>query len=88
MGNCPPVTFNDQLLPQQEEVKYLGMHLDRRLTWEKKYIFMKRKQLGIKFRSLYWMIGRNSKLSLNNKLLLYKAILKPVWTYGIHLSIY
>jgi hypothetical protein len=27
MGNCPPVTFNDQLLPQQEEVKYLGMHL-------------------------------------------------------------
>jgi hypothetical protein len=31
------------------------------------------------------MIGRNSKLSLNNKLLLYKAILKPVWTYGIQL---
>jgi hypothetical protein len=29
------------------------------------------------------MIGRYSKLSLNNKLLLYKAILKPVWTYGI-----
>jgi hypothetical protein len=31
MGTCPPVKFNDQLLPQ-EEVKYLGMHLDRRLT--------------------------------------------------------
>jgi hypothetical protein len=46
MGNCPPVTFNDQLLPQQEEVKYLGMHLDRRLTWKKR-LFMKRKQLGI-----------------------------------------
>jgi hypothetical protein len=46
---------------------------------------MKRKQLGIKLRSLYWMIGRNSKLSLNNKLLPYKAILKPVWTYGIQL---
>jgi hypothetical protein len=83
MGNCPPVTFNDQLLPQKE-VKYLGMHPDRRLTW-KKHLFMKRKPLGIKLRSLYWMIGRNSKLSLNNKLLLYKAILKPVWTYGIQL---
>jgi hypothetical protein len=46
---------------------------------------MKRKQLGIKVRSLYWMIGRNSKLSLNNKLLLYKAILRRVWTYGIQL---
>jgi hypothetical protein len=46
---------------------------------------MKRKQLGIKLRSLYWMTSRNSKLSFNNKLLLYKAILKPVWTYGIQL---
>jgi hypothetical protein len=46
---------------------------------------MKRKQLGIKLRSLYWMIGKNSKLSLNNKLLLNKAILKPVWTYSIQL---
>jgi hypothetical protein len=47
---------------------------------------MKRKQPGIKLRSLYWMIGRNSKLSLNNKLLLYKAILKPVW--GLKVSSY
>jgi hypothetical protein len=31
------------------------------------------------------MIGRNSKLSLNNEFLLYKAILNPVWTYGIQL---
>jgi hypothetical protein len=84
MGNCPPVKFNDQLLPQQEEVKYLGMHLDRRLSW-KKHIFKKRKQLGIKLRSLYWLIGRNSKLSLTNKLVLYKAVLKPVRAYGIQL---
>jgi hypothetical protein len=33
MGNCPSVKFNDQLLPQQE-VKYLGMHLDRRFPWK------------------------------------------------------
>jgi hypothetical protein len=85
MGNCLPVKFNHQLLPQEEEeVKYLGMHLDRRLTC-KEHIFQKRKQLGIKLRSLYWLIGRNSKLSLTNKLLLYKAILKPVWAYGIQL---
>jgi hypothetical protein len=31
------------------------------------------------------LLGRNSQLSLSNKLLLYKTILKPIWTYGIQL---
>ena len=31
------------------------------------------------------ILGRNSSLSLHNKLLLYKQILKPIWTYGIQL---
>lgn len=31
------------------------------------------------------MIGRNSTLSLHNKILVYKRIFKPVWTYGIQL---
>jgi hypothetical protein len=31
---------------------------------------------------MYWLIGRNSKLSLENKVLLYKTIIKPIWTYG------
>ena len=34
---------------------------------------------------MYWLIGMNSSLSLHNKLLLYKQILKPIWTYGIQL---
>jgi hypothetical protein len=34
---------------------------------------------------MYWLLGRKSKLSTNNKLLIYKAILKPMWTYGIQL---
>ncbi|KAH0813919.1 hypothetical protein GEV33_008872 [Tenebrio molitor] len=76
--------INDCQLPQVEDAKYLGMHLDRRLTW-KKHIFSKRKQLGLKLSHMYWLIGRKSKLSLDNKVLLYKSILKPVWTYGIQL---
>jgi hypothetical protein len=28
------------------------------------------------------LIGRNSKLSLENKILLYKTIIKPIWAYG------
>jgi len=34
---------------------------------------------------MYWSIGRKSMLSLENKLLIYKTILKPIWTYGIPL---
>jgi hypothetical protein len=32
---------------------------------------------------MYCLLGRKSQLSLSNKLLLYKTILKPIWTYGI-----
>jgi hypothetical protein len=31
---------------------------------------------------MYWLIGRNCKLSLENKILPYKTIIKPIWTYG------
>ena len=42
-------------------------------------------ELNHKVRNIYWLIGRQSRLSLVNKLLIYKAVLKPVWTYGIQL---
>jgi len=81
---CPPVKLNNDHLPQADEVKYLGIQLDRRLTW-RKHITTKRKQLDFKLRNLHWIIGRKSQLALENKLLVYKVILKPVWTYGIQL---
>jgi hypothetical protein len=34
---------------------------------------------------MYWLLGRKFKLSVSNKLLIYKAILKSIWTYGIQL---
>lgn len=82
--DCPPVIFDGAILPHQVSVKYLGMHLDRRLTW-KDHIKSKRDQSNNKIRELYWLIGRESRLSLENKLLVYKAVIKPIWTYGIQL---
>ena len=61
---------------------YLGLHFDRKLTC-KEHIITKRKQLDHKTREIKWLIGKNSPLSLENKLLIYKTILKPIWTYGI-----
>jgi hypothetical protein len=34
---------------------------------------------------IYWLLRRKLKLSTSNKLLIYKTILKPFWTYGIQL---
>jgi hypothetical protein len=32
-----------------------------------------------------WLINKKSQLSLENKITIYKAIIKPAWTYGIEL---
>jgi len=60
------------------------MHLDRKLNWKER-IVKKRKEVALKVKELYWLIGRKSPLSLEDKLLLYKSIIKPIWTYGIEI---
>jgi hypothetical protein len=32
-GQCPPVHLNNVELPTADHVKYLGLHLNRKLTW-------------------------------------------------------
>ena len=34
---------------------------------------------------MYWLTSRNSKLSIEDKLKIYKTIIKPIWTHGIPL---
>ena len=46
---------------------------------------MKRKQIELKVKELYWLLGRKSQLSIENKLLINKTIIKPIWTYGIEI---
>jgi hypothetical protein len=47
-----------------------------------KHIKTKRKQLNLKAKQMNWLLGRRSTLSTESKLLLYKALLKLIWTYG------
>jgi hypothetical protein len=82
--HCPTVRLNDQNIPQSPSVKYLGIHLDSKLTW-KDHVIKNRNQIDLRTKELTWLIGRRSNLSLDNKVLLYKTIIKPIWVYGIEL---
>jgi hypothetical protein len=83
-GRCPPVTIKNAEIPIVAMTKYLGMHLDHKLSWRDHNV-MKRKQIELKVKELYWLLGRKSQLSIENKLLIYKTIIRPIWTYGIEI---
>ena len=60
------------------------MTLDAKMRW-KAHVKKKTRKFGLEYNKMYWLMGRRSALSLHNKLMLYKQILKPVWAYGIEL---
>jgi hypothetical protein len=78
------LTINDIQIPRKTEIKYIGMTIDSRLTW-KQHIVKKRKQVNITIKRVNWLLGRKSNLAIENKLLIYKTIIIPTWTYGLEL---
>lgn len=83
-STCPCVTINNSPIPVKIEIKYLGLHLDQTLTWKTR-VKAKMQQLALKIQQMNWLIGRKSQLSIENKVLPYKRIIVPIWTYGIEL---
>ncbi|GJQ88011.1 hypothetical protein Trydic_g12935 [Trypoxylus dichotomus] len=72
-----PSFFNSPLIASNE-VKYLGIVLDKRLTF-KNAVNNNVKKTNAAIRSLlYIMINRN--VSIENKILLFKAVLRPILT--------
>ena len=55
-GICPPVNLHSTPIPVKKEVKYLGLHLDGKLTW-KTHIKAKRCQLKFKRKNMSWLIN-------------------------------
>jgi hypothetical protein len=56
-NQCPPIVFNNISIPESPSFRYLGMHMDKKLNW-REHIAKKRKQIGLKFKQLYWLLGR------------------------------
>jgi hypothetical protein len=78
------VTINGTQLPVKNEVKYLSLIFDQKLTL-RPHVTAKKTQINLKLRQMNWLIGRKSKLTTENKQLLYKAIIKSIWSYGVQL---
>jgi hypothetical protein len=75
------ILMNGKPIPHSQTVKYLGMTLDAKLRWK---VHVKKKEKS-SLSDTSACMGRRSAMSAHNKLVLYKQILKPVWTYGIQL---
>ncbi len=58
-----PVLIDKDPVPLQDNARYLGIHLDKRLNW-KIHITKKRDELNIRFWSLYWVFCIKNQLSL------------------------
>lgn len=68
-------------LPWTNDTKYLGIYIDRKLTFIKHKNHIDRKFYAAN-NILRPLIGYNSKLSIKNKLLIYKTVVRPTLTYG------
>ncbi|GBO42316.1 RNA-directed DNA polymerase from mobile element jockey [Araneus ventricosus] len=75
------VMIQNSAIPWSQEAKYLGVILDKRLTWKTHINFIKQK-FRDNARKLYSLIARNSSMTRENKVLIYTAILRPVLTYA------
>lgn len=76
INNCE-INWN----PRDRAIRYLGLHLDRRLTWGI-HINKKLNECHTRLVQLYPIINRKSSLKIECALLIYKSLLRPIITYG------
>ena len=71
-----PTIIDGATVPLAKDAKYQGVHLNWRTHIQKQ-----REAVNITFRSLYWILIPQIKLSIRNGTTLYNSVLKPIWPY-------
>ncbi|GFV26725.1 RNA-directed DNA polymerase from mobile element jockey [Trichonephila clavipes] len=77
----PPPKMYNTTIPWPQSTKYLGITFDKNLTWKTHIQNTRQKFRKLMFK-LFPLIGRNSDLSRNNKVLLFTAVMRPILSYG------
>lgn len=75
------ITINGHEVPWKETTKYLGVHLDKRLTF-KHHTDSLVESSGVSIKMLYSLLCRSSQLHTRNKTLIFKTIIRPRITYA------
>lgn len=75
------LNFGNETIAINDYVKYLGIILDKKLTFKKLIEETCTKCLKT-VRALWSLINKRSSLNLKNKNLIYKSIIRPTLTYG------
>ncbi|GFT34295.1 RNA-directed DNA polymerase from mobile element jockey [Trichonephila clavipes] len=77
----PKLYLHNTHIPWSKNTKYLGVILNKRLTF-KQHIIRIRRNFNISLAKVFPLIARKSCLSLRNKLIIYKLVLRPVLQYA------
>jgi Reverse transcriptase (RNA-dependent DNA polymerase)/Endonuclease-reverse transcriptase len=76
-----PVTFYNIALQHQKSTKYLGVTLDRKLTYTE-HITAVSNAAHQAIRTLHPLLTHKNSLCINTKLYIYKAYIRPIITYA------
>jgi hypothetical protein len=77
------ISLFDENIPWSKDAKYLGVHFDTKLSWNKHVSTIATRatqRLGI----LKPLLNRRSKLSLANGITIFKTMILPIMTYAAH----
>lgn len=76
-----PIRVNDVPVEYLSQAKYLGVLLDKGLTFTPHVQSVRQKALQLR-NALFPLLTKRSRLSTGSKLLLYKTLIRPVMTYA------
>lgn len=81
LKNVPKIVFNGVELEWLDAARYLGVHLDSKLTFRQNIeAFIKKANKAISL--LYPMLVRNNRILPKTKVFMYKTYIRPILTYA------
>ncbi|KAL1138740.1 hypothetical protein AAG570_008802 [Ranatra chinensis] len=74
------IKIRDKIIPFSPQIKYLGLTIDKKLTWKEHLKTVNKKALTKLGRN--YSLLRSDELSQQLKLLIYKLVIRPTMTYA------